>query len=240
MPFKMVPGRDRKLHRLVKSGVSRNLKRGQRLYSAGDPGGEVFLVTSGLLRLTTRQGKGPERTVELAGPMELAGEEGLVPGAHRRTDARAETSTQVVVLEGREVGHTLRTASRTFHVFLQGKEDALTLARIPGMPRSSGGARRRLAAVLLHLAGRFGHKEEGGVRIAVRVTHQVLADLSGSHRSTATTLLNDWIYERVLKGRGRELWILRPETLAALSQGTWSSKAPGGVRHPPSVDPQTP
>ena len=226
MPFKIVPGRDRKLNRLLKSGVTRNLKRGQVLYSAGDPGGEVFLVTSGLLRLTISQGDGPERTVDLAGLMELAGEEALVPGAHRRTNARADTSSQVVVLEGKAVGHTLRTASRTFHVFLQGREEALSLARISGIPRSSGGARGRLAAVLLHLAGRFGQKEAGGARIALRLTHQVLADLSGSHRSTVTTLLNDWIYDGVLEGRGRELRILRPETLAALSHGTWSSKAP--------------
>jgi len=228
MPFKIVPGRDRKLNRLVKKGATRELRRGQALYRAGDPGGEVYLVTSGLLLLTAQYGGRTERTVDLAGPMELAGEEGLVPGAHRWTNARAETSSQVVALEGKAVAQTLQTATRTFHAFLQGREGAIDLARIPGIPRSSGGARGRLAAVLLHLAGRFGQEEEGGVRISVRLTHQILADLSASHRSTVTTLLNDWIYDEVLEGRGKELRILHPKALTALSHGTGSLKAPGG------------
>lgn len=219
MPFKMVPERDRKLNRLVKGGMTRELRRGQSLYSAGDFGGEAYLVMSGLLRLTVVHGTGPERIVDLAGPMELAGEEGLVPGASRRTGARAARAGRVVVLEGEAVSQALRTAPKTFHLFLQGKEESLALARIPGIPRSSGGARSRLAAVLLHLSGRFGQKKGRGLRIAIRVTHQDLADLSGSHRSTVTTLLNDWIYTGVLGGRSGDLWILRPQALAAHSRG---------------------
>ena len=214
MPFKMVPGRDRKLNRLVKRGMIRELGRGQALYAAGEPAGDVYVVTTGLLLLTTRHEDGSERTVDLAGPMELAGEEGLMPGASRRTGAQAGTASQVIVLEGEAVSQVLRTASRTFYVFLQGKDESLALARIPGIPRAAGGARSRLAAVLLHLSGRFGRKEGRGVRIPVRVTHQVLADLSGSHRSTVTTILNDWIYEGVLAGRSGDLWILRPQALA--------------------------
>jgi CRP/FNR family transcriptional regulator, cyclic AMP receptor protein len=219
MPFRIVPGRDRKLNRLMKRGVARNLRKGQALYSMGDPAGQVFVVASGFLRLTAHHGAGPERTVDLAGPMELAGEEGLVPGARRRTGARAGSAARVILLDGESVDQALRTASRTFHVFLQAREDALSLARITGTPPSAGGTPARLAAVLFHLSGRFGRKEGSAVRITVRITHQVLADLSGSHRSTVTTLLNDWIYEGVLGGDGRELQILRPLDLAALSRG---------------------
>jgi CRP/FNR family transcriptional regulator, cyclic AMP receptor protein len=237
MPLEMVPGRDRKLNRLVKRGRARDLKRGEILYSRGDPGGEVCVVMSGLLRLTVPHGNGPERTVDLVGPMELAGEEGLVPGACRRTGARAESATQVVVLQGKEVTQVLRTASRTFHVFLEAKEEALALARIPGAPRSAGGAADRLAAVLLHLSARFGRQDGSAVRIAIRLTHQVLADLSGSHRSTVTTLLNDWIYDGVLGGRGGEMWILQPEALAGHAGAGAPTK---GRKAWPSVDRKSP
>ncbi len=223
MPLRMVPGRDRKLNRLVKRGTTQDLRRGEVLYSAGDPAREAYLVESGVLRLTLQIGEGPERTVDLVGPGELGGEEGIVPGTPRRTGARAHGPTRLTVLEGDEVNQALRTAIRTFQAFLQAREEALALARIPGTPRPAGGAGSRLAAVLLHLSSRFGRKEgseEGSaVRIGVRLTHQVLADLSGSHRSTVTTLLNEWIYDGVLERREGELWVLRPQTVADHARG---------------------
>lgn len=222
MPLRVVPGRDRKLYRLVKRGELRDLRRGEVLYSAGDRAGEVYLVTSGLLRLTVQRLDGPERAVDLVGPWELAGEEGLASGAARRTGARAATGTRVTVLGGEEASQALRTASRTFEVFLQSREEALALARISG---SSGGTASRAAAVLLHLSTRFGRKEGSALRIPIRVTHQVLADLSGSHRSTVTTLLNEWIYDGILESQGGELWVLRPRALADRTRGT---RAMGG------------
>ncbi len=224
MPLRMVPGRDRKLNRLVKRGRTLDLRRGEVLYSAGDPAREVYLVGSGVLRLTLQIGEGPGRTVDLVGPGELGGEEGVVPGSPRRTGARAHGSTQLTVLEGEEVNQVLRTATRTFQAFLQAREEALALARIPGTPRPAGGTGSRLAAVLLHLSFRFGRKEGSAVRIGVRLTHQVLADLSGSHRSTVTTLLNEWTYDGILEKREGELWILRPQTVADHARGGGGQK----------------
>ena len=40
-----------------------------------------------------------------------------------------------------------------------------------------------------------------------------LADLSGCHRSTVTTLLNEWIYEGFLRQVDGELRILKAESL---------------------------
>jgi CRP/FNR family transcriptional regulator, cyclic AMP receptor protein len=237
MPLKMVPGRDRKLNRLVKRGQSRKLRRGEILYSAGDPGTELYVVMSGLLHLTVQHGDRKGRTVDVVGPWELAGEEALAAGATRRTGARAGGTTQVTVIGGEEASLALRTASRTFQFFLQAKDEALALARIPGAPPSAGGTPGRVASVLLHLSARFGRKEGNAVRITIRVTHQVLADLSGSHRSTVTTLLNEWIYDGILGNRGRELWVLRPEALVARGRGAASA-----ARSQPSesVDPKSP
>lgn len=35
------------------------------------------------------------------------------------------------------------------------------------------------------------------------LTHALLGDLAGLHRSTVTTILNEWIYEGRLEQRGR-------------------------------------
>jgi hypothetical protein len=40
-----------------------------------------------------------------------------------------------------------------------------------------------------------------------------LADLAGAHRSTVTTILNDWIYDGILKTDGKAIVVMRPATL---------------------------
>ncbi|MDA0311240.1 MAG: helix-turn-helix domain-containing protein [Gemmatimonadetes bacterium] len=52
-------------------------------------------------------------------------------------------------------------------------------------------AAQRLAEVLLDLGQRCGEHAGRGIHLSVKATHQVLADLSGAHRATVTTLVND-------------------------------------------------
>lgn len=212
MPLRVVPRRDRKLHRLVKKGDALSLEKGEALFSKGDGGGQVYLVRTGHLRLTFGRSPEEERIVGLVGPWELTGEEGLVPGV-RRTGAMAGELSQLTVLDGRQVAQALRTSTKTLEAFLLAKNEELDLARSLADHRRPGGASHRLAALLLHLARRLGRGEEKGTRIPIRLTHQVLADLARAHRSNVTTQLNDWIYDGILRLEDGEIWILQPEAL---------------------------
>jgi CRP-like cAMP-binding protein len=216
LPLKVVPLRDRKLHRLIKKAETRSLKKGEVLFSEGDAGGHLILVRTGHVQLVAEAGGPGERVVAVAGPWELTGEEGLFPSTRRRTAARAGEKTYVSLLDGDGVNRALRTGSKTYGAFLLAKEEELSLARALGSPKRAGGAAGHLGALLLHLAGRLGRSDERkGVRIPIRLTHQVLADLSGCHRSTVTTLLNDWIYDGTLKQRDGEFRIIKPKNLQA-------------------------
>ncbi len=218
MPMKVIPQRDRKLNRLLKKGGGRTLRRGEALYEIGCPGREVFLVRAGLIRLTL-PGKGErDRTVGLAGPWEMLGEEGLFRGTPRRTGAVAGESAEVTVLDGETVFSALGTSPRSLEAFLKASTEDLDLARAMADPRRPGRPQRRLARLLLHLASRWGREEQGGVRIPARLTHQLLGEISGIHRSTVTTLLNDWIYRDLLEG-GEGSVVLRDPRALRLAAG---------------------
>ncbi len=216
MPLKVVPQRDRKLHRLVKKGETRALIKGETLFSPRGSHPQVYLVRSGHLRFTRPDDCEKGRTLAVAGPWELAGEEGALTGAPRRTAATAGEKTLITILDGDAVARALRTAPKTLEAYFRAKEEELLLARSLGSIRRSGGASRRLGTLLVHLSVRLGRGEEAGVRIPIRLTHQVLADLSGSHRSTVTTLLNDWIYEGLMRDEGGQIRILDQEGFAAI------------------------
>jgi CRP/FNR family cyclic AMP-dependent transcriptional regulator len=216
MPFHLVPARDRKLFRLVKRGEVVKLVKGRPLYAAGTPAKNVFLVQSGFMRLVLpgMESGRSERTVSIALPWELFGDEAFTEG-YRRYGAIAGSTCTVVTLPKASVLSGLKTAKKSLDAYLEGVERELHRLR-----HAQGGsgptAAQRLAEVLLDLSTRCGDPTGRTVHLSVKLTHQVLADLAGAHRATVTTLLNDWLYDGVIVmadgflalRRPYDLWIL--------------------------------
>jgi len=219
MPFRLVPPRDRKLFRLVKKAPVLRVPRGGRLYDPGSESREVFLVREGFVRLVLpgmEQGRA-DRTVGVALPWEVFGDEALT-GGHRRYGASAGSACAVSPLPAAGVLLGLKTAKSSLDAYLGGVEREIHRLR-----HAQGGSRgpdtsQRLAEVLLDLMERCGEPDGRASRLSERLTHQILADLSGAHRATVTTLLNEWLYEGVLRtDRARRIVIARPSDLRALA-----------------------
>ena len=209
MPLRVEPVRDRKLYRLIKATPERSVRKGDVLFRRGDPGGDVLLVREGYVSLRLKGSTGSDRTVAVAGPSELFGEEGMVPGALRPYTAVAGERGTILPLDGPAVRAILRTSQHTLTTYLEVKERDLQLVRsaVAGSPGPT--ARERLAGVVLDLAERLGEPLGHDVHIPHWFTHRELADLAGAHRSTVTTALNDWIWRGVLTTRGRSLVVAR-------------------------------
>jgi CRP-like cAMP-binding protein len=79
----------------------------------------------------------------------------------------------------------------------------LAIARIPRLEA-------RLHCLLWHLADRFGHRVRDGVRIPLRLTHELLSDLAVANRQAVTRAL-----KRLTVGG-----------LVEAADGTWILKSP--------------
>lgn len=224
MPFRLQPPRDRTLFRLVKSSEPLRLAKGRPLYQPGDPAQEVWLVREGYVRLVLpgmERGRG-YRTVAIALPWELFGDEALI-GGHRRYGALAGAGCVVQALPKGGVLRGLKTAHKSLDAYLQGVERELHRLRHAQGGSQGPTAAQRLAEVILDLGERCGEPVGRGIMLSERLTHQVLADLAGAHRATVTTLLNDWLYEGILASDGHGRLIL------ARPAGLWSRAG----YHPP-------
>lgn len=215
MPFRLNPPRDRKLFRLVRKAESVRLVKGRGLYAPGDDARDVWLVRSGFMRLVLpgMEAGARERTVAVALPWEMFGDEALTEG-HRRYGAIAGSTCVVSPLPRDAVLRGFKTARSSLDAYLEGQERELYRLRHAQGGSHGPSASQRLAEVLIDLGARCGEPSGRGVGLSERFTHQVLADLSGAHRATVTTLLNDWIYEGIL-GTSSEsrLSIRRPTDL---------------------------
>ena len=219
MPFRLDPGRDRKLHRLFREKWPERARKGRSIYQIADAARLVYLVGAGHVRLTLAGGptETPQQTIDVAGPSELFGVEPLLPGAVRTTSAIAGEECLIYSLEGNKALAALRSSRRSFTSWVRSSTEDVARLRLALARRTSATPRERLADLLLELAERLGEAKGRGVRVPHWFTHQELAQLIGSHRSTVTTTLNDWIYDGILKDGARDILIARPKALAALS-----------------------
>tara|TARA_B100001123_G_scaffold316960_1_gene355025 strand:+ start:16580 stop:17275 length:696 start_codon:yes stop_codon:yes gene_type:complete len=213
MPLKVIPRRDRKLNKLIKAAKPEEYRKGQNIFLHSDNADTLFLVQGGHIRLTLpRTGKDVQRTVAIAGPGEIFGEEAITKDESRRYTAVAGSACTVLPLSGVGVFKALRGSPTTLDVFLSSYDRDLAASR--RMAGSSGSSSKaRIADVVLDLAYRLGDDDGRRIRLGHWFTHQEIADLAGAHRSTVTTALNDWIYEGVLRQYPRALTIAKPGTL---------------------------
>ena len=217
MPFRLEPPRDRKLFRLVKKSEAVRLPKGRALYAPGDEAHGVYMVRFGFIRLVLpgMEPGLPERTVGVALPWELFGDEALTEG-RRRYGAIAGTSCIVQPLPKGGVLQGLKTAKSSLDAYLEGQERELHRLRHAQGGSHGPSAAQRLAEVLLDLGERCGEPENRGLHLGQKITHQILADLAGAHRATVTTLLNDWLYDGILStARDGCLTLQRPRDLLA-------------------------
>jgi CRP-like cAMP-binding protein len=209
VPFQAVPFRDRLLNRLIKRAHPLEVGRGERLFAMGDEAEHVVLVREGLLRLE-EGADGEGRVVDVVLPWELAGVESILRGGRHRWTAVAERRCVVQLLEGKAVRRVLKRAEGTFDAFLEAYLGRLALVRELGPGGRGTTARQRLARVLVHLASRSEGESTGSalhgpddrdrpLELSLDLTHRVLGQLAGLHRSTVTTVLNDWIYEDLIE-----------------------------------------
>lgn len=219
MPFRLHPPRDRKLYRLVKKAESIRLVKGRSLYEPGDVARDVYLVRSGFVRLVLpgMEAGQRERTVAVALPWEMFGDEAFTEG-HRRYEAIAGATCVVNPLPKAAVMTGLKTARSSLDAYLEGQEQELHRLRHAQGGSHGPTAAQRLAEVLIEMGARSGEPSGRGIQLSERLTHQVLADLAGAHRATVTTLLNDWLYEGILGATpDHRITLRRPADLWALA-----------------------
>ena len=142
MPLKVIPRRDRKLNRLIKAATPVEYRKGQTIFGRGEEADVVFLVQEGHVRLTLpRTGKETERTVAVAGPGEVFGEESVTTDVPRRYTAVAGSTCVVLPLSGVGMFKALRGSPKTPGTFLSSYDRDLAVARrIAGSSGSSSKA----------------------------------------------------------------------------------------------------
>jgi CRP-like cAMP-binding protein len=182
--------------------------RDAALFYEGGPGDSLFILRKGLVKLVSLSERGTETILHILRPGDLFGELLLVEGqrpftAIAMTDVRAD-------LLGRKDFLEVLPACPAFAA----NYARLLTRRLMHVEREFAGlihawAWHRLAKELLHLAEDLGEDTLAGTRIALKLTHEDLANLIGTARETVTIQLHKFEELGLIRREGRNLIVDR-------------------------------
>jgi CRP/FNR family cyclic AMP-dependent transcriptional regulator len=199
---------------LAKDMETIDVRKGEVIFSEGEPGDSLYIVLSGKIKVGRRAQDGRQNLIAVMGPSDMVGELSLFDPGPRTATATAVVDTRLARLRKQALRPWLNNrpeiAEQLLRVLarrLRRTNDALAdliFTDVPG----------RVAKNLLQMAGRFGTRDGGVLRVTHDLTQEELAQLVGASRETVNKALADFASRGWLRLDGKSVIILDPERLA--------------------------
>jgi len=186
-------------------------------FMEGQPSKAVFVVCEGQLKLSTDSSEGRTMILKLACPGDILG----LSAALSQTSYEVTAETlEPTVLKSIRRGEFLEflqahseVSTKTAQAMAKEYRDVFLDARRLAL---SGSVSGRLARLLLDWAATAAcGKPE--LRFTMALTHEELANMTGTSRETVTRLLNQFERDRLIARHGASLIILKPHELNQLA-----------------------
>lgn len=191
-----------------------SFSRGQVVFTEGEPGETLYIITSGKVKIGRKSVDGRESLLTLMGPSDMFGELAIFDPGPRTSTVTALSDVQAVMMHRKVLRNwiadrpeiaeqLLRVLARRLRRTNDNLSD-LIFTDVPG----------RVAKQLLHLAQRFGTREGNSLRVDHELTQEEIAQLVGSSRETVNKALSDFAQRGWIRVQGKSILIDNTERLA--------------------------
>ncbi|MBK6326821.1 MAG: Crp/Fnr family transcriptional regulator [Chloroflexi bacterium] len=198
--------------------VARRFSPGQIIFHYGDPGGLLYIIQKGKIKITTATPEGQEALLAILGKDDFFGEFALLDEAPRSASAEAIEPTETLTLHREDFMRFLRNnpdfalhVLRTLTQRVRNLNSQISDIFFLDLPA-------RLARVLLNLAEQHGIQTAEGIRIDLSLTQTDLAEMTGATRVSINKALGRFRREKWISVKGRRFTILDQEAMQYLIQ----------------------
>ena len=186
------------------------------IFHLGDPGGLLYLISRGKVKISHTTAEGQEVVLAILGPGDFFGELALLDDSPRSATAIALEPTETWTLHREEfihylsdnpdfALHVLKVLARNIRRLNTQLADIFFLD-LPG----------RLARVLLNLAEQYGRKMTDGTLIDLSLTQTDLAEMTGATRVSINKALGRFRRAGWIRVNGRRVTVVDHAALAGL------------------------
>jgi len=206
---------EEEVERLARQAVLRKYTRGEVILSPEESSERIYIVKKGRVKLSKYSPDGKEQILALLQSGDVFGAFTLV-GGRENVHVEAFEDTVLCALRREDFYAVVREhpeiVLRLLGLLakrLQRAEQEIEELAFQGVPG-------RLASLLLRMAQEYGERGPDGIRIALRLTHQDLANMIGATRETVTSVLGKFKREGLVLFDRKNIVIRSPERLEAV------------------------
>jgi len=191
------------------------LKRGTTLFSKGDPGNSLYAVISGTVKMSISSPDGRNAILNIVGPGEIFGEIALLDGQPRSTDAIANSTCELFVIDRREFIPFVKAQPALAMKFIEllcerlrstsDQVEQIILQNLPG----------RLASALLRLSEKHSSDPQGRT---IAITQQEISEMVGMTRESINKQLRAWAGRDWVRLEHGAIVVLNAEVLRDLAE----------------------
>jgi CRP/FNR family cyclic AMP-dependent transcriptional regulator len=205
-----VPAQD--LSALAAASRLRTFRRGQVVFTRGDPGDTVIVVVSGRVKVVVRSADGGALTLAIIGPGGVFGEVGVADGGPRSSDAETLDECQLLLVP--------REAIQEICARVPSAAQALTASIAATLRRLTDAAAdlifldlpRRVAKMLLS------QPSDGDGVIRLKMSQEELAHQVGGTRQSVNAALRDFERRGWIDSRERIITVKQPAALGRFAR----------------------
>jgi CRP/FNR family transcriptional regulator len=185
--------------RLAQVSIAKSYERGDVVFGEGDPSEYLFTIVSGRVKVAKLLPSGKEVILEIFGPGDPVGAVVAYEGRPYPASAVALEPTTCILVRRVEFFSLLERYPSLVRGFLVGMAQRLVelTRRIPEV--AGGRVETRFAHLFLKLAERMGRRADDGTFIAMPLSRQELADLTGTTLETSIRIMSRWGKEGVVR-----------------------------------------
>ena len=193
------------------------VKRGTKIYLQGDPSDQIFLLKSGVIKISAVTADNREVILAFLHSGDIFGELAVVDEAPRDHLAEAYDDCVICAMNRDTVVRLVReTPDIGFQITkLIGLGLRTLRSRVEELLCKSAPA--RLAHALLELAERHGVADTDGVLVSLRLSQGDLGRLVGLSRETVNAILQEWREQNLLEMNRRSLRLRDPQRLRQIA-----------------------
>jgi CRP-like cAMP-binding protein len=174
---------------------SRRVARGEAVLVEGERAPAFLVVTSGRLKMCRRTASGRNLILTLAGPGEPVGVSAVLSGEASSVSWRAVVDSELLEVGRDRLYALLGTGPELVGELIPWLTRQLVECRNCLVETSCSRVESRFAALFLALADNGRNVPDGGSAIALPLTRQELADLTGTTVETAIRVMTRWARE---------------------------------------------
>lgn len=203
--------------------VMRRFNTGQIIFHHGDPGGLLYIISKGKVKITHSTPDGQEAMLAIFGSGDFFGELALLDDSPRSATVESIQPTETLTLHREDfirfisdnpnfALHVLHTLAQHIRRLNNQISDIFFL----DLPA-------RLARQLLHLAEQHGKSNDEGIMIELSLTQTDLAEMTGATRVSINKALGRFRRSNWVKVTGRKFTLLDQDALRNLIQTSGGS-----------------